>query len=563
VSARRRSIAAALAALAVAAATTDKVDAPDAAAMALIRPDAIRAHIRFLSDGLLEGRAPDGHGYQVAAAYVATQMEGLGLAPAGDNGAWEQKVPMRKAILDEEKSSLVLLRDGHEEPLAVGTDWILPGDVARTTNDVEAPVVFAGYGVTAPGRNYDDYRGVDVRGKIVAFLRGAPASFPDTERAHFSNRVTKLSNAVAHGAVGILTLDTPEFQKRYSWGWFLPQFRAGAIAWLQEGGVPRDTFPQLRGGAVLNLSASERLFQGAKHSAREVFDAAQNGAVQGFDLKVAARLHLESRQTEFTSANVLGLLRGSDPALANEVVVYTAHLDHLGICPPVDGDNVCHGAFDNASGVAAMLEVARAFASRRPVPRRSILFAAVTGEEKGLLGSDYLALHPAIAGARVVADVNIDSAPGLLLATRDLVPLGAEHSTLRAPVEEAMRETGYEIGVDTHPEETSFIRSDQYSFVRAGVPAVDVTDGSKSAVPGVDADAVTLAWIRTRYHTPADRIDQPFDFESAARAARLNFLIGSKVAQAAAAPAWNAGDFFGGLYAKGAASGPATSASGR
>jgi Zn-dependent M28 family amino/carboxypeptidase len=555
-------IAAALAATALLAASGAPAN-PDAVAMTLIRPEAIRAHIRFLSDGLLEGRAPDGRGYQVAAAYVATQMEGLGLEPAGEKGSWQQAVPMRKATLDEEKSRLTLVRDGQEEPLAVGTDWIMPGDVARTASDVEAPVVFAGYGVTAPGRNYDDYKGVDARGKIVAFLRGAPASFPDTERAHFSNRVTKLSNAVAHGAVGILTLDTPEFQKRYSWSWFLPQFRAGAIAWLQEGDVPRDTFPELRGGAILNLSASERLFQGAKRSAREVFDAAQKGAVSAFDLKVAARLHLESRHTEFTSANVLGLLRGSDPVLASQVIVYTAHLDHLGLCPPVDGDNVCHGAFDNASGVAAMLEVARAFKALDPAPRRSILFAAVTGEEKGLLGSDYLALHPAVPGARVVADVNIDSAPGLLLATRDLVPLGAEHSTLRAPVEEAMRETGYEIGVDAHPEETDFIRSDQYSFVRAGVPAVDVEEGSKSAVHGVDADATMMAWIRTRYHTPADRFDQPFDFESAAKAARLNFLIGSKVARAAAPPAWNAGDFFGSLYGKGAATGPATSASGR
>jgi hypothetical protein len=531
--------------------------------MALIRPDAIRAHIRFLSDGLLEGRAPDGRGYQVAAAYVATQMEGLGLSPAGEQGTWEQQVPMRKAILDEEKSTLALLRDGKEERLLIGTDWIASGDVARTTTEVEAPVVFVGYGVTAPGRHYDDYRGLDSKGKIVACLRGAPSSFPDTERAHYSNRINKQANAVAHGAVGIFTLDTPEFQKRYAWSWFLPQFRAGAIAWLQDGGAPRDVFMELRGGAVLNLSASERLFQGAKRGAREAFEDAQRGVVTGFDLPVRARLHLESRHTDFRSANVLGLLPGSDPALANQVVVYTAHLDHLGICPPVEGDPVCHGAYDNASGVATMLEVARAFASLDPSPRRPVLFAAVTGEEKGLLGSDYLAVHPALEKARVIANVNIDSAPGLLLRTRDIVLLGAEHSTLLAPAEEAARQLGYEIGVDAHPEETIFVRSDQYSFVRQGVPAVFVIDGSKSAVPGVDASETLSTWLRTRYHTPADRIDQPFDFESAARAARLNYLIGSKVAQAASAPSWNPGDFFGGLYAKGAATERSTSASGR
>jgi hypothetical protein len=556
---------AAIAALAALGATSGATTASDdTAAMARIRPEAIRAHMRFLSDGLLEGRAPDGRGYAVASAYVAAQMEGLGLEPAGEKGSWQQPVPMRKAILDEEKSRFTLVRNGREETLAIATDWFTAGDVARATTEVDAPVVFVGYGVTAPGRKYDDYRGIDAKGKIVAFFRGAPASFPDTERAHYSNRFTKHANAVAHGAVGTLNLDTPEFEKRYPWDWFLPQMRAGSIAWLEAGGKPRDVLTELRASATLSLSGCAHLFAGAKKSADQVFEDAKRGAVQAFDLPVRARLHLESRHTEFDSPNVLGLLRGGDPRLRDEVVVYTAHLDHLGICPPVDGDNVCHGAFDNASGVAAMLEVARAFRSLDPAPRRSVLFAAVTGEEKGLLGSDYLALHPAVPGARVVADVNIDSAPGLLLATRDLVPLGAEHSTLRAPVEEAMRETGYEIGVDTHPEETFFIRSDQYSFVRAGVPAVDITDGSKSAVPGVDADKTMLAWIRTRYHTPADRIDQPFDFESAARAARLNFLVGSKVARADAAPAWNAGDFFGGLYARGsAAASGATSASGR
>jgi hypothetical protein len=533
--------------------------------MARIRPEAIRAHMRFLSDGLLEGRAPDGRGYALAAAYVATQMEGLGLEPAGEQGSWQQPVPMRKATLDEEKSLFTLLRDGREERLAIATDWFTGGDVARDTTEVEGPVVFVGYGVTAPGRNYDDYRGIDARGKIVAFFRGAPASFPDTERAHYSNRFTKHTNAVAHGAVGTLNLDTPEFEKRYPWNWFLPQFRAGSIAWLDEGEKPRDVLTALKASAMLSLSGCERLFSGAKKSAREVFEDARRGAVPPFDLPVRARLHLESRHTEFKSPNVLGLLRGGDPRLRNEVIVYTAHLDHLGLCPPVEGDNVCHGAYDNASGVATMLEVARAFTTLDPAPRRSILFAAVTGEEKGLLGSDYLALHPVVAAARVAADINIDSAPGLLLATRDVVPLGAEHSTLRAPVEEAAREMGYEIGVDAHPEETYFIRSDQYSYVRVGVPAVDVTDGSKSAVPGVDASETMLSWIRTRYHTPADRIDQPFDFASAARAARLNYLIGSKVARSDTAPAWNAGDFFGGLYAKGAADATAgaTSASGR
>ena len=515
---------------------------PDAAAA--IRPEAIRAHMRFLSDGALEGRASDGRGYAIAAAYVAAQMEALDLAPAGGTDSYLQKVPMRKATLDETATSLVLLRDGREEALALPDEFYALADRMRTATEVEAPVVFAGFGITAPELGHDDYKGIDARGKIVATVWGAPKRFEATERAHFSNNSVKQEIAAAHGAVGYLAIMTPDDLERYRWEWLLPQARAGTMGWLDGQGVPNDAHPELRGIARLNGRGAERLLRGAPKSPEEIYAAARSGAPPVFDLPVKARLKIASRHSGFDGSNVLGLLRGSDPRRRDEQVVLSAHLDHLGLCPPVNGDEVCHGAYDNASGVATLLEIARAFAAMRPAPRRSILFAVVTGEEKGLLGSDYLARHPAGPGA-VVANVNIDGAVGILYPPADVVALGAEHSTLKGPVEAAARALGYALSPDPMPEESIFVRSDQYSFVRQGVPSVFIVDGGKSARPGVDGLALIRTWLTTLYHTPADNMSQPFDFASAAKGARLNFLVARNIAQADARPVWNRGDFFG------------------
>ena len=509
-----------------------------------IRPEAIRAHMRFLSDSALEGRASDGRGYAIAAAYVAAQMEALGLEPAGGAGSFFQKVPMRKATLDESASSLVLLRDGGEERLALPDEFFAAPDRKDVKAEVEAPVVFAGFGITAPELGHDDYKEIDARGRIVATVWGAPKRFEATERAHFSSNTVKQENASAHGAVGFLAIMRPGDLERYRWEWLLPQSRAGSMAWLDEHGAPNDTFPGIRAIARLNDKGAARLLKGAPKSPEEIYAASRDAAPPTFDLPVKARLQVASKHSGFESSNILGILRGSDPRLKDEQVVLSAHLDHLGLCPPVDGDEVCHGAYDNASGVATLLEIARAFAAMRPAPRRSIVFAVVTGEEKGLLGSDYLARHPTIQGT-VVANVNIDGAVGILYPPADVVALGAEHSTLKRPVEEAARALGYALSPDPMPEESTFVRSDQYSFVRQGVPSVFIVDGGKSTRPGVDGLQFVRKWLTTLYHTPADNMSQPFDFESAAKGARLNYLVALKIAQTDARPAWNAGDFFG------------------
>jgi Peptidase family M28 len=517
----------------------------------VIRPDQIRAHMRFLSDNLLQGRAPGTLGYDIAARYVATELEGMGLHP-GASGNWYQPVPLANAITDATASSVVLTVNGKEQKLTDAKDYVLSTWFAspakgstKAAADVSAPVVFVGFGVTAPDQKYDDFAGVDVNGKIVTSIYGAPASFPSTERAYYSDTTVKNRNAVAHGAVGTLSIYLPEDWKRWPWDWTVPQIQVGEMHWLNKNGVPHDFFPELRGNALLSEQGEKLLFAGAPKSLEEILATARASRPQAFALPVSAHIHTVANQTVINSPNIIAELEGSDPTLRDQYVVYTAHVDHLGICPAVNGDNVCHGSIDNASGTATLLEIARAYANLPQPPRRSVLFVFVTGEEMGLLGSDYFAHFPTVPRKSIVANVNIDVAPGVYFPMKDVVALGAEHSSLGDEVASTAKLMGYQVSPDPMPEEVGFIRSDQYSFVLQGVPAVDVTDGPHSSDAKVDGLAVIRKWLITRYHTPLDNMEQPMDLNSAAKGAVMNFLVGYQVAQHSTVPDWNKGDFFG------------------
>ena len=508
--------------------------------------------MRFLSDTLLQGRAPGTPGYDIAARYVATELEGMGLHP-GVAGGWYQPVRFEKAANDSSAGSLSLTINGQEQVMVESKDYVLSPWFASPTSkeggnaesDVSAPLAFVGFGVTAPDRNYDDYAGIDVHGKIVVIIYGAPSTFPSTERAYYSDGVIKAKNAIAHGAVGAISVSLTEDWKRFPWDWIVPQIKVGSLRWLDKSGVPFDFFPQIRGRAFLSQQGAEKLFKGAPKSLDEAFAVARSGKPQSFALPGTAHIHTVAMQSVIESPNIIAELKGSDPALRDQYVVYTAHVDHLGICPAVEGDNVCHGAMDNASGTASLLEIARAYASLPKPPRRSVLFVFVTGEEKGLLGSDYFAHFPTVPLKSIVANVNIDGAPGLYYSMKDIVPLGSEHSSLGNDVSAAAKELGYELSPDPMPEEVSFIRSDQYSFVLQGVPAVDITDGIKATDSKVNGLEILKKWLVTRYHTPLDNMEQTMDLDSAAKGSVLNFLVGYQVAQHDAAPTWNKGDFFG------------------
>jgi len=519
------------------------------AAIKGIRPEAIAAHMRFLSDDLLEGRQTGARGHEIAARYVATELEAMGLEPAGVKGSWFQPVPLRKVDLVPEQSSLELVRDGKGKTLAFADEYIMGGNSLETDTSVDAGVVYVGFGVTAPEFQYDDYAGVEVRGKVVVILRGAPPRFPSTERAFFSDFVGKARNAAAHGAVGTINIVPPEFMANYKWSWIVPQVRAGSMRWVGPDGVPADAVREIRANALMNESGAAALFAGAAKTLPELFASGRESKPASFALPVRVKIHTVSRHSPVESHNVVARLAGSDPQLAQEYVVFTAHVDHLGICRPGEEDPICHGAWDNASGTAAVLEVARAFSGLARRPRRSIVFLFVTGEEKGLLGSDYFAHFPTVPIERIVADVNIDGAPGVLFPNKDIVPLGTEHSSLSKNVDAAARKMGYTISPDPIPEEVIFIRSDQYSFVKQGVPSVFMNPGLQSADAKVDGAAVFQKWISSVYHTPRDNMSQQFYFDSAARSTGLSFLVGYEVAQQDERPTWNAGDFFGTRFA--------------
>jgi Zn-dependent M28 family amino/carboxypeptidase len=504
----------------------------------------LEEHIRYLASDRLAGRGTGTPGYDSAARYVVEHYSKLGLDSAGTEG-YLQPVSFRRARVVE-GSGVILVGKTGRRALAPYRDYVPSPNFFSPQAEVTAPLVFAGFGVTAPEREYDDYRGVDAKGKIVVLLTGGPPSFPPAERAHYATGRSKRENAVGRGAVGLLVVRTRD--QSFPWDRLVRQSRGGDMRWLDSTGAPADVSPAIRGVATLSDSAAAFLFQGARSSLSEVLTAAEAGRPPAFDLPVRATVRTVSVHDRLESANVAGLLHGADPRLRDEVVVYTAHLDHLGIGEPVQGDSIYNGALDNASGVAAMLEVARAFTSVAPPPRRSMLFLAVTAEEKGLLGSDYFAEHPTVPIERIVANVNLDGL-ALLYPFREMVALGAEHSTLDSTVARVAARQEVTLAPDPFPQEVFFIRSDQYSFVRRGVPSVFPFMGMRSD-SGVDAAARFKEWLATRYHLPQDDVGQPMDLEAGARQAQLEFLVGLEIANADERPAWKAGDFFGRTFGR-------------
>jgi hypothetical protein len=525
-------------------ARADEAEAP----LKTIRPEAIRADMRFLADDLLEGRGTGSRGHEIAAHYVASQLEGIGLKPAGDDGSYFQEVPIRSLTVDEALSSARLSYKGSTVTLNAREDYLLVGDPGRRQVDVEAPVVFAGYGITAPSQGYDDYRHIDAKGKIVAVLFGAP-NFPTAVKAHYSASWLKRENAEAHGAVGYLLIYDPALENIYP---FKTQVRDIAIPkrnWLNREGRPNAYYPGLKVVGVFSAAGARQLLAGSGHTLEQVYAGAKKHKPPTFALAQIAHFHTATNWSDTKSPNVIARLEGSDPSLSAHYVVYSAHLDHLGISTPVDGDAIYNGALDNASGVAVLMEVARAFSSMPVKPKRSLLFIAVTGEEAGLLGSDYFANNPTVTKSSMIANVNMDE-DVMLWPLEDVVALGAEHSSLEGVVERATQRMHLLSSPDPQPEQVDFIRSDQYSFVRQGIPAFSLNAGFKSDDPSIQPAKIMEDWERKFYHHPQDDMQQPgLNFEAAAAYARTAFLCGLFIANDPTPPSWKPGDFFGLAFA--------------
>ena len=533
----------------VVAQTTPAVPAEARAAMKELKKEPFRAHMAFLADDLLEGRGTGQRGHEVAARYVAAQFEAMGLQPAGKDGTWYQRVPFREITVEPEKCSLSFTESGASSQLKWGDDYLMRGSEINPDASVEAPVVFVGYGVRTPDGKYDDYAGVDVKGKIVAFFFGAPPFLPSELQAHLASGREKARLAQAKGAVGTILVRQPKDDKTLPWSRVVIGVGFPAMRWMGPDGIPGDSFPGLKAGAALSLAGSEKLFAHSPKSWADVLRDANSGKPQSFALPVTASVHAVSKHEAITSPNVVAVLPGSDPKLRNEYVVYTAHVDHLGIGTPIQGDSIYNGAADDASGTAALIVIAQAFKSMPRTPARSIMFLAVTAEEKGLLGSDYFAHFPTVPIQNIVTDINMDGA-SVFYTFNDIVPLGATDSTLDEVVRREAARLGLKVSPDPEPEQNFFIRADQYSFVRQGVPSVFISEGEEAKDPSVNGKKFNEQWIATRYHSPSDDMNQPLNFDASVQFMQVNFLVGYDVAQDRKRPTWKPGDFFGESFAR-------------
>lgn len=485
-----------------------------------------------LSSDAMEGRRPGTAGYDNAASYLIRQVQALGLEPGGVDGTYQQPITFRRARVEEGSTSFSI--DG--EALEPGRDFaLIPRVIEASTQLLDAPVVFVGYGISAADMGYDDFADVEVANKLVVVIGGAPDDFGSLERTVLSSNKTRNAELRRRGAAGIIGVQPDEAS--------LP---AGSRTHYLTPGLPvTDAFSseELRTAIVV----PRRIFAGwiadAGRDLAEIEASLQAGEPQSFDLGVRASVEARYEHEEFESANVAALLPGSDPELRDEHLVMTAHLDHLGVGAPLAGDSIYNGTLDNASGSAAILTLASAL-TRMEAPRRSILFLWVTAEESGLLGSEYFARFPTVeAPARVVANQNIDGVMGMIAASTDLLAFGYEHSNLSDAVDYAVEHVDMPVSPDPTPDQNLFVRSDQYSFVRQGIAAIWVQAARDAVDPNVDAQAELDRWIVERYHKPTDDLDQPVDMLGVRNELVSNLYVTHYIANELDAVVWEPESF--------------------
>ena len=492
------------------------------------------SHIQFLAADNLEGRGTGTPGFEKAATYMADQFRAAGLEPAGVNG-YRQPMDFDVVRLDEARCALDLLRDGKEQPLKLGEDAVL-GVNPQAAEKVEAGAVFVGYGLTVPELNYDDLAGQDVRGKIVVFITGGPTNMPGPVKAHYQSGEERRKALLKAGVIGTIALQNPKSAE-------VPWSRIAAARFdprMELSDPGPGALPGLPLSVQFNPARAEMLFAGSGHTFEEILAAVgRDQPLPHFPLAVKIRARVGMTRSQVKSENVAGVLPGSDPQLKKEYVVVSAHLDHLGIGQPVNGDRIYNGAMDDASGDASLIEIARALKNSAAKPRRSILFLSVTGEEKGELGSQYFAAHPTVSGP-IVADLNMDMYLPLF-PLKYLEVQGLDESTLGDDIRAVAAQAGVQVQADKEPEHNRFIRSDQYSFIKTGVPALAFKFGW---VPGTPEEKIFKAWYAERYHGPADDLSQPVDLAAAAQFDAILRKLALRVADADQRPAWKPNSFF-------------------
>jgi hypothetical protein len=505
---------------------------------------ALRAHLDFLASDALEGRDTGARGHELAALYAAAQFRQWGLAP-GSGDSYLQPVPL--VDLARAGSSFEALGPAGAAQLVGKDDYLLSARGSEEEVALEADLVFAGFGIDADGSGRSDYAGLEVAGKVVLVLSGAPPGLPSEIRAHFASGRAKRAEAARRGAVALLTLKTRDDERRSPWERALLNADRPSTARAEPDGRVVDDAPGLRLTGSLSQAGARKLLAGSGVTVEQLLDLGDSGGAGSRALGVRARLAVSSTVRRYASPNVVALLAGGDPALAGELVVVSAHLDHVGIGAEVEGDAIYNGFYDNALGSAMVLELARLLARAEPRPRRSVAFLLVTAEERGLLGSEFFAAHPSVTGAPVVANLNLDM-PLFLHPVADVVAFGAEHSTLGPLARAAIEAHGFAASPDPEPEESIFVRSDQYSFVRRGVPAIYLDVGFR-ARDGSEAGRAAAAAFRERhYHRPSDEADLGADWDGVARFTAAAHDLVRAIADAPERPRWLPDSFFGRLF---------------
>jgi len=515
---------------------------PAIAAMQKIDPERIRAHVRFLSHDLLEGRGTGQRGGYIAAEYIATQLVLDGLQPAGENGSYMQKVPMVGVTTLPQTTFSLVTAGGTVRDLKQGSEYAAYDETQQPEADVDSDIVYVGYGIEAPEYSWNDYKGADVKGKVLLMLVNEPPSddlsfFKARALTYYGRWTYKFEEAARKGAVGALLIHKTDMAS-YPWE-VVRNSNSGEKAYLRLEGTPK-----LKVASWIHLDVSKALASMAGMDLDKMMADARSRDFRPVTLPIKLKAHMVSKIRTIESNNVMAVLPGSDPKLRSEAVMYTAHYDHLGIRPDMLGDNIYNGANDNATGCGILLEIAHSYSLSAQKPKRSILFVSVTAEEQGLLGSEYLGQHPPVPAARVTLDLNYDDVPPLG-APEEVEVSGAERTTFYPTVQAMANEFRLIIRPDARPEAGHYYRSDHFSLARVGIPAFSINEGVKykghDAAWGIQqADEYT----GKHYHQPSDEYHPDMDFTGDAAMARFGFALGWEAANAPRLVQWQKADEF-------------------
>ncbi|HZF40619.1 MAG TPA: M20/M25/M40 family metallo-hydrolase [Blastocatellia bacterium] len=517
-------------------------DAESAASQ--IEENKLRAHVKYLADDLLEGRGPGSRGGMLAAKYIAGQFEALGLEPADADRSFFQQVRMIGSRTDP-STKLAVKSDTGGAEFGFGDEFVAGTDIEQTEIPINSDIIFAGYGVNAPENKWDDYKGLDVRGKVLMIMVNDPPATPSEPNLFGGKALTyygrwtyKYEEAARRGAAGVILIHTND-SAGYGWNVVRNSWNGARF-----GLAPEANAPSLKLKSWVTEEAARKIAQLGGKDLDQLRQSAASRAFTPAPLNVKVDMTLRTQSQRLTSPNVVAIYRGIDPTLKNEYVVYSAHWDHLGVRPDQPGDNIYNGAVDNATGVAGMIAIANAFNALGMKPRRSILFIATTAEEQGLLGAEYYASHPLVPIQQTVANINLD-AMNALGVTTDITPLGADRSTLGKFIEDVAKENNVTVSPDSRPEQGSFYRSDHFPFAKAGVPAVSFNPGVKFVGHSDKwGEEQFQDYNQHRYHQPSDEYSPNWNFGGMVQQARLAFWTGLRVANATDTPQWNRGDEF-------------------